>query len=203
MENKNIFLTRSRVPPARWKEAFPSARITSAFPLNRNAAGEILWLHNLLPRQIIVPPLPKGLKIIVMSDEPNDDQGLMALSQGASGYCNAHATPEVLQEIASVVNGNGLWVGESLLSRLIAGIARRSNAFDGPAPFSHPLLQGLKDRECEVAKRVARGESNKEIARSLDIAERTVKAHLTTVFERLGVRDRLQLALLLNTHTVK
>jgi DNA-binding NarL/FixJ family response regulator len=49
-----------------------------------------------------------------------------------------------------------------------------------------------------VALAVARGESNKEVARNLGITERTVKAHLSVVFEALGVRDRLQLSIHLN-----
>lgn len=61
------------------------------------------------------------------------------------------------------------------------------------------MLAALTQREREVALCVARGESNKEIARKLDLAERTIKAHLTGIFEKLGVRDRLRLALLLNT----
>lgn len=46
---------------------------------------------------------------------------------------------------------------------------------------------------------VARGESNKEIARELNLAERTIKLHLTSIFEKLQVRDRLQLALRVNS----
>jgi DNA-binding NarL/FixJ family response regulator len=63
----------------------------------------------------------------------------------------------------------------------------------------HPALQMLSERERAVALCVARGESNKEITRDLNIAERTIKSHLTAIFEKLGVRDRLQLAILLNT----
>jgi DNA-binding NarL/FixJ family response regulator len=53
-------------------------------------------------------------------------------------------------------------------------------------------------RERQVAESVARGSTNKEIARVMGITERTVKAHLTASFEKLGVRDRMQLALLVN-----
>ncbi|MBV5337679.1 MAG: response regulator transcription factor [Deltaproteobacteria bacterium] len=59
----------------------------------------------------------------------------------------------------------------------------------------HAALAKLTEREREVAVLVAHGECNKEIARELNIAERTVKAHLSTVFEKLDVRDRLQLAI--------
>ena len=60
------------------------------------------------------------------------------------------------------------------------------------------MLNGLSEREGQVAKLVAGGASNKEIADRLSIAERTVKAHLTAIFEKTGARDRLQLSLKVN-----
>jgi DNA-binding NarL/FixJ family response regulator len=131
-----------------------------------------------------------------MEDRPSDERGLSALSQGASGYCNAHAAPELLHDIEAVVRNQGLWVGESLLNRLIAGISMRSPV---KSMEDHPALNALSERERDVAIRIARGESNKEIARDLNLAERTIKAHLSSIFEKLGVRDRLQLALVLAT----
>ena len=189
--DKNIFVTASPVHPMRWHLAFPQAEIFPSIPV-KPSAGCILWLHNMLPDVM----RPDGVRFVVMHDEPSDDKGLEALACGASGYCNAHATPELLQTIESVIRNNGLWVGESLLNRLVGGIGLRS-AMAGQHE-QHPALQALTERERAVALCVARGESNKEITRDLDIAERTIKAHLTVIFEKLGVRDRLQLAILLN-----
>ena len=61
-----------------------------------------------------------------------------------------------------------------------------------------PGLDTLSAREREVAEAVAEGLTNKQVAARLGITERTVKAHLATVFEKTGVRDRLQLALRLS-----
>jgi DNA-binding NarL/FixJ family response regulator len=119
------------------------------------------------------------------------------LEAGAQGYCNAHADPEVLREVAEVAIRGGLWVGETLLSRMLGGLSKR--LVERPSDDGEGPLSRLTEREREIARRVTRGESNKEIARGLDIAERTVKAHLTVVFEKLGVRDRLQLALACST----
>ena len=66
-----------------------------------------------------------------------------------------------------------------------------------PAP-ERPELDSLTARELMVARLVAQGESNREIAEALEITERTVKAHLTAIFEKLQVRDRVQLALAMN-----
>ena len=63
------------------------------------------------------------------------------------------------------------------------------------------LLAKLSPRERDVALQVAGGASNKVVARHLDITERTVKAHLTSIFEKLDVRDRLQLVIALRRGT--
>lgn len=193
----NIFVTSAPVPPVRWKQAFPGADVFPILPPGV-PEGTIVWLHNMTPAQL--PGLNKsnGLRFVVLHDEPTDEAGLAALSQGASGYCNAHATPDLLHTVESVVRHQGLWVGESLLNRLIGGISGRLGG--GDELERNAGLEKLNERERAVAVRVARGESNKEIARELSLAERTVKAHLTAVFDKLGVRDRLQLALLLKSH---
>lgn len=191
----NIFVTCSKVPPSRWRVAFPDAVIVPILPAN-TPANTVAWLHNFTPAQLPGGLRPAGLRFVVMYDNPNDEDGLSALSQGAVGYCNAHATPELLQTIESVIRNQGLWVGESLLNRLIGGIRARS-PMAGLA-LEHKALGALSERERAVALCVAHGESNKEIARQLNLAERTIKAHLTSTFEKLGVRDRLQLALILN-----
>jgi DNA-binding NarL/FixJ family response regulator len=59
----------------------------------------------------------------------------------------------------------------------------------------------LTERQREVAMLVGKGASNKKIANQLDITDRTVKAHLGTIFEKLGVKDRLQLALYVTKHS--
>ena len=188
----NIIVTTGKVQPTRWRMAFPQAQIFPSLP-EQIPADCIVWLHNMLPG----PDRPAGVRFVVMHDRPGDEKGLEALALGASGYCNSHATPELLRTIESVVRNNGLWVGESLLNRLVGGIGARSSM--AGRHEQHPALEALSERERAVALCVARGESNKEITQQLDIAERTIKAHLTAIFEKLGVRDRLQLAVLLNT----
>jgi DNA-binding NarL/FixJ family response regulator len=61
---------------------------------------------------------------------------------------------------------------------------------------------GLTDREREVLRLVARGLANKQIARHLGITERTVKAHLTSAFQRIGATDRTQAALWVARHSL-
>jgi DNA-binding NarL/FixJ family response regulator len=160
---KNVFVSNSSVHPVRWRVAFPQAQIVSSIPENL-PSDSIFWLHNMLPDD----RPPAGVHFVVMHNEPNDEKGLEALARGASGYCNAHAAPELLQTIESVIRSNGLWVGESLLNRLLSGIGLRSHMTGRQE--QHPVLQALSERERSVALCVARGESNKDIARSLNIS---------------------------------
>jgi DNA-binding NarL/FixJ family response regulator len=68
-----------------------------------------------------------------------------------------------------------------------------------PTPSADdPRLAVLTQRELEVARKIADGASNKEVARDLDITERTVKAHAGAIFEKLGARDRLHLSLIVH-----
>jgi len=194
----HLFLTGAKVPPPRWREAFPDALIGSSTVGKKPASADIVWLHagdaaTMAARVGAVRARFAGCRVVVLSNIPNDDEALAALGAGAQGYCNANADPEVLKEVAEVARRGGLWVGEALLSRLVGGLSRR--LVERPADDANGPLASLSAREREIAQRVMLGESNKEIARGLDIAERTVKAHLTVVFEKLGVRDRLQLAL--------
>lgn len=136
----------------------------------------------------------RGRRVVVLSAMPSGEQALRALEVGARGYCHAFATPELLREVALVVRHGGLWVGPELLARVIRAAVPAARA-DADALAAGALLAALSAREREVAEAVAEGLTNKVVASRLGITERTVKAHLATVFDKLGVRDRLQLAL--------
>ena len=188
---------------AAWKEAMPEAiHIRSATVENfaKNGAG-ILWVH-LAADEAINDIYPKnkvgqGQYIVVLADAPRESVVIDAITLGASGCCNSHAAPEVLQQLVLVVENGGLWVGQNLLKEIISSTSRtlveRKNAGGG-----HDWSAQLSSREREVAELVAGGASNREVAEKLSITERTAKAHLTSIFDKLGLRDRLQLSLKIN-----
>ena len=94
-----------------------------------------------------------------------------------------------------MITNGGVWMGQDLLKRLIE--VSTSLAGNQAAQVDKHLNR-LTKREKQVAIEAAKGLSNKEISRILKITERTVKAHLSSTFERLGAKDRLHLALMLN-----
>jgi DNA-binding NarL/FixJ family response regulator len=198
---KHMFLSADARCRDSWQEAFPDLLVGRLASLpSVPASPALVWA--LLPlgqrADSLLEKLNKwldGRSLVVLSDEPNEEEAMLVLSAGASGYCNGHAAPQVLTQIATVVGGGGLWVGQALMQRLLAAASRIIPAsVDERAPWRGLLTA----REQEVALSLARGASNKEIARQLDITERTVKSHVSATLEKLGARDRLQLSLVVN-----
>lgn len=196
MTPRHLFIAPASAPSLRWIEAFPGARVISAQDPVPLADGRhaLVWLctcngdwRDVLMRLRRDRP---DAHVVVMSMRPQQDEGLAALELGARGYCHALSAPALLREIGEVIARDGLWVGPELLQRLITLLQPHL-----PRRSTDEVLKALSERETAVARLVAAGHSNKEVAQRLDITERTVKAHLSSIFGKLGIRDRLQLAL--------
>lgn len=181
-----------------WTRAFPEGRVLAAIdervPLPDGV--EQVWLHSggldpvVLGVQVArLVAVCGATPVVVMSDAPEAAAALQALNAGARGYCHAMASSELLLQVSLVVANHGLWVGPELMKRMLGAVTTSL----GPA--EPPELSALTPRERAVAIEVSAGATNKEAARALGITERTVKAHLAAVFEKLGVRDRLELAI--------
>lgn len=137
---------------------------------------------------------PPELRLVACSHLPHDDEGLAALRAGCRGYCNVWSSVDLLPRLVQAVAAGELWVGRSLLTRLVQAVAVRPGA-PVAAGLDSRWREQLTEREQEVACLVADGASNKEVARRLGVAERTVKDHLTHIFAKLQLHDRVQLAL--------
>ena len=194
---QNLFLSYgASLPSGRWKKAFPAGKRGSYAALVTAArkADTVLWVsaessdweEMLKSFRRDVPPVA----IVVVSLAPNGSEALRALECGARGYCHALSAPALFCEVSVAVSHGGLWVGPDLMGRFVSAVSKVLSADTETA-----MPDSLSARECEVAQAVAKGLSNKEVAERLGITERTVKAHLGTVFEKLGVRDRVQLTL--------
>lgn len=131
-------------------------------------------------------------KIFMLSNRPNYMEGKELLEMGCKGYGNAHmASTSFLPAVSMIENGN-VWLYPEFVQELIRELKQVDTKINHDAD-----LNVLSAREKEIAKMVASGHNNKEIATSLGIKERTVKAHLTNIFQKLNIRDRLSLAMLL------
>ncbi len=141
------------------------------------------------PLRLKLPDVP----IVCMSDLPNDLEALAVFSVLAKGYCNTHAGAEVLRHIASVAAQGGVWIGESIMQKLL-GLPTELPSLDSVVEAL--WSQQLSAREKQVAKAIATGSINREIADQMGITERTVKAHITAILEKLQLKSRMQLVLI-------
>ncbi|MDQ5857079.1 MAG: response regulator transcription factor [Acidobacteriota bacterium] len=194
---------------SQWSEGledrFPLYEVAERSSLERSMASlkpSILILDLALPGLGGVEGTPSIQRlspvtsIILMTSTSNDQEGLAALKAGARGYCNLDMDPQLLKKAVSVVVKGEIWVARNvfapLLEELTSLTERRHKEFP---PNLDTRLDRLTPREREIAQLIGGGASNKEIAGRLDITEATVKAHLTAIFRKLGLSDRLGLAL--------
>jgi len=198
-----LMLTHDDLLWAHWKRVSPTAWM----PARARSWGELARWSAMDRRLVILdsglPQLPAldseawrreagKLDLVVGSLNPSDEEGRAFLVAGAKGYIHAYTQPEALDTVLKVVGGGGVWMGQTLLARLLQQLERGA-AKTGTVASS--WTDGLTPREVEVARMAASGRSNQSIADELNITERTVRAHISSVFEKLGVSDRLLLAL--------
>lgn len=201
---QDIFITPLENGLISWVEAFPKAKISALLNAKKTDknTGTVFWLHMNEDRQewltntiALIKLNYQSAKIVVLANAPNQAEALYALSLGVAAYAHSYSPAKVLLEIKTVIINGGVWMGQDLLKRLIE--VSTSLAGNQAAQVDNHLNM-LTKREKQVAIEAAKGLSNKEISRILKITERTVKAHLSSTFERLGAKDRLHLALMLN-----
>ena len=141
------------------------------------------------------------IKILLAGASLPPNKELAALAAGAMGCCSSDLGAEQVSRILNIVEDGGVWISNAALPQLLQRLRSKASSVSAPATPEHHNntdLAELTHREREIARMVASGDSNKIIARKLNITDRTVKAHLTTVFQKLNLRDRLQLALYVN-----
>lgn len=146
----------------------------------------------------IIQSVPQ-IKIILLSQSPQDREGLLALRLGARGYCHGIQATPLMRRIIEKVRSGEVWIARKLVTMVLEEVASLSAGHgQGSRRDFSPGQSDLTFREREVAKLLVTGATNKEIAMELSLSEKTVKGHMTALFRKLGVRSRLRLALLLS-----
>ncbi|GAA5117602.1 response regulator transcription factor [Alloalcanivorax gelatiniphagus] len=141
-----------------------------------------------------------GLKVIVLTTFDTDDMVLRALRIGAAGFLLKDTPPARLVEAIRTVASGQPMLSPSVTAQLIAAVTRdgRGPGADDRVRSARAVLATLTERERDVADGVARGLSNAEIAAELFMGVPTVKTHVGRLFAKLGVENRVQVAILVH-----
>ncbi|GAA2697736.1 response regulator transcription factor [Actinoplanes palleronii] len=130
-----------------------------------------------------------GTRVLILTMDDDESVVDRALRAGAHGFLLKDTDPELVVDSLRTVAGGGVVLGPRTAGALLTGM--RSAPARVPAPFDR-----LSEREREVVTRLTTGESNAQIARWLGLSEKTVRNQLSLIFAKLGVTDRLRVALL-------
>ncbi|MFZ6029661.1 MAG: response regulator [Chloroflexota bacterium] len=133
-----------------------------------------------------------AMRVIVLTTFDDDEYVFEALRAGAAGYLLKDTPSEKLFEAVRAAARGESFLQPSVAAKVVAEFSRLANL--SPAR-PEPLIDPLSEREREILRLIAQGASNREIAVQLVIAEGTVKNHVTSILDKLGVGDRTQAAL--------
>jgi DNA-binding NarL/FixJ family response regulator len=129
-------------------------------------------------------------KVLMLTASDDRRDHVAALTQGARGIIMKDSAAETLVSAIRAVHAGQAWVDREITGTLLEELAHRGHPAEGSA--GEPQLTA---RESEIVDLVIAGCRNREISERLSISEKTVKAHLSNIFAKLGVRDRLELAI--------
>lgn len=129
------------------------------------------------------------LKLIVMGANKDDETIINAIAAGAKGYLEETATPEQVMQAIDVVQSGSIWAPRKVLSLFVDRMLQES----ATPVRRHNLKFTLRERE--VLQLLVAARSNREIAETLGIEERTVKAYVTRLMRKVGVENRIALSI--------
>jgi len=174
-----------------------------AVALARTARPDVLLLDLALPRAGGLDSLREiagadaDARVLLLAAGPEEPLLVDALQLGGRGVVARDATLDLLCKAIRTVVAGQYWVGRDAVTDIVRHLRERA-----AAAARQPSLpaERLTAREREIVSLVASGESNREAARRLCLAEDTVKHHLTNVFDKLGVSNRAELAAYAASH---
>ncbi len=133
----------------------------------------------------------KDIDFVVLEGHPKYKNAKILLKLGVKAYGNSYMLPVHLQSCIKTVASGHIWAYPEFVYHLIEGM-------DTPKKESQNIREMLTKRENEIANELLAGLNNEQIAKSLNISKQTVKVHLTNIYQKLQVSNRLELALKLN-----
>jgi DNA-binding NarL/FixJ family response regulator len=148
-----------------------------------------------LPLVGTIHGLRPEVKLVVMGPDADDEVILQAITAGAKAYLEASASPQQVEQAIMIVNQGSIWAPRRVLSIFVDRATK-------PSRSATPSLAQFTVRETEVLKLLVAARSNREIARTLGIEERTVKAHVAKLMRKVGVENRIALSIYAVTNSI-
>lgn len=192
------------------KYSFPAHEVSSRTALENYLSKRetsIVLVHTALPelnglRGISdLLRLNPAARIVLFTRLPDNKEAVLALKLGVRGYCGEDLAPSLLVKAVRAVERGEIWISRSVIPDLLAEMAAPAQVREKQAaPHAPCSLDGLSARKLQIALLVGNGLCNKEISDRLSITESTVKAHLSAIFQSLGMTNRLRLALTVAEH---
>lgn len=172
-------------------------------PLARQTRPDILLLDLSMPRQdgmdvlraLSTADIP--VRTLLLTASIDKSQIVRALKLGAYGVILKESTTQRLFDSIRCVMAGQYWVGRESVSDLVRALRSVSSPSEGG---TRSREFGLTPREMEIVTMVVAGYSNPDIAQRCSISEQTVKHHISNIFDKLGVSNRLELALFAVNH---
>jgi len=168
----------------------------------RRTEADVILLDLAMPRQdgmevlreLAAAQIP--VRTLLLTATINKDQIVRALKLGAYGVVTKDSTSQRLFDSIRCIMSGQYWVGRESISDLVRALRSLSSSDSA----SKPREFGLTPREMEIVTLVVAGYSNPDIAQRCSISEQTVKHHISNIFDKLGVSNRLELALFAVNH---
>jgi DNA-binding NarL/FixJ family response regulator len=204
-----IVASRSEAHRKRWRKAIPTAcavheaadrlALEAAMACRRPDAVvldlDLLRLGGIEGLPAIQRIWPSA-RILLLTSHPDDREGLLALKAGVRGYCHREIEAALLAKAVRVVQAGEIWIARKVIPRLLDELTVLAEPrTERRPPDLDARLARVTPRQRQIMQLLSAGGTNKDIAAQLNVAERTVKAHLSAIFTKLGVSGRLRLAL--------
>lgn len=131
-----------------------------------------------------------NLKIVILRNKTEFKEGCELLKLKIDAYCSSMSNEYILFDIKETLIKNRIWIYPELMNYLINGISIENNK-------NSNLLEKLTPQEKNIAQFVSQGLQNSDIASTLNLKVSTIKKHISSIFKKLNIKDRLSLALLI------
>ncbi len=134
-----------------------------------------------------IKKINKDLKVIILTSHNNGQEVLDSVKAGANAYCSKDINPDKLADIVLSVIEGAVWFDPKISATVLDALSS-----DKKPDINIDADYNLTDREKDVLKYICEGLNNHEISKILDVSVNTVKVHVSSIIQKLGVEDRTQ-----------